>query len=364
MRAGLGDGWDCVLANDISPLKCDVYAKNWGADNLIKGDIAQLDQQHLHHDIDLYWASSPCQDFSLAGKGLGLTGKRSGVFWDWASLITGAVKAGFGPRIIAFENVLGLITRNGGQDFAQVLKTFRKLGYRVGALEIDATHFLPQSRPRLFVIAVKDGTDISGLASKKPDGPFHTDKINRFVNGLNGAQRRDWIYWKHSAPNDLRPALASIVDERPDTKWLTKPELKNLLGMMSKPNADRVALAKKSGSVEIGMLYKRGRPDETGQVRQRAEVRFDGTAGCLRTPAGGSSRQTIMLVEGNKIKARLISSLEMTRLMGLSDSYAMPERYNSAYQVAGDGVAVPIVRYLDQTLFRPILALQKEQAAA
>jgi len=90
-------------------------------------------------------------------------------------------------------------------------------------------------------------------------------------------------------------------------------------------------------------------------VRQRAEVRFDGVAGCLRTPAGGSSRQTVLLVHGNQIKARLLSRREVARLMGLPASYRMPERYNDAYRIAGDGVVVPIVKYLDEHVFQPVL---------
>ena len=48
----------------------------------------------------------------------------------------------------------------------------------------------------------------------------------------------------------------------------------------------------------VGAVYRRTRPDENGIKRQRAEVRFDDVAGCLRTPAGGSSRQIILVVEG------------------------------------------------------------------
>jgi DNA (cytosine-5)-methyltransferase 1 len=60
-------------------------------------------------------------------------------------------------------------------------------------------------------------------------------------------------------------------------------------------------------------------------------------------------------VNGNRIEARLLSRREVARLMGLPPSYRMPERYNDAYRIAGDGVVVPIVKYLDAHLFQPIL---------
>lgn len=366
VRAGLGTAWTCALANDINPMKCDVYRDNWGGEALIEGDIAQLDPTHLLQPIDLYWASSPCQDFSLAGKGAGLSGRRSGVFWDWARVIEQAVAQGHGPRIIAFENVVGLITRNGGADFHAIVDIFRKLGYRVGAMEIDAAQFLPQSRPRLFVVAVRDDVDLSSLESSGPTGPFHSKRIAQLHKGLTAINKRNWIWWQHTAPPASNLDLAAVVDDAPDTPWLTVPETKRLLAMMSPVNAQRVKQARKSGTREIGMLYKRGRPDEHGIVRQRAEIRFDGLAGCLRTPSGGSSRQTLMLIEGRRTRARLISSIEMARLMGLDESYIMPARYNQAYHVAGDGVAVPIVRYLDAQIFQPVLeaAIKKKKAAA
>jgi DNA (cytosine-5)-methyltransferase 1 len=104
----------------------------------------------------------------------------------------------------------------------------------------------------------------------------------------------------------------------------------------------------------VGGVYKRTRI-ENGKKVQRAEVRFDDIAGCLRTPAGGSSRQVIVVVEGDSIRSRLLSPREAARLMGIPDDYKLPGNYNAAYHLAGDGVAVPVVRHiasnvLDMTL--------------
>ena len=121
VRAALQGRWDCVLANDIDAMKCKVYARNWGQDALHHGDIAEMPDDLLSRQVDMYWASSPCQDFSLAGKGQGLSGARSGVFAHWADKIATAIQAGFAPRIIAFENVVGLVSRNSGADMNTVL---------------------------------------------------------------------------------------------------------------------------------------------------------------------------------------------------------------------------------------------------
>jgi DNA (cytosine-5)-methyltransferase 1 len=105
----------------------------------------------------------------------------------------------------------------------------------------------------------------------------------------------------------------------------------------------------------VGGVYRRTR-DEAGKKVQRAEVRFDDVAGCLRTPAGGSSRQVILVVEGYRVRSRLVSARETARLMGLGDNYVLPRRYNDAYHLTGDGVAVPVVRHLAKHIFEPLTA--------
>ena len=84
-------------------------------------------------------------------------------------------------------------------------------------------------------------------------------------------------------------------------------------------------------------------------------MRFDGLAGCLRTPRGGSSRQTVVVVDDGRVRSRLLSPREAARLMGLPDSYRLPHPTTAALHVAGDGVAVPVVRWLAQGLLEPLL---------
>ena len=83
-------------------------------------------------------------------------------------------------------------------------------------------------------------------------------------------------------------------------KWHAAAQTQYILSLMSPINREKVAEAMRSGRRMVGAVYRRTRPDEDGARRQRAEVRFDDMAGCLRTPAGGSSRQTILVVEGKR----------------------------------------------------------------
>ena len=120
---------------------------------------------------------------------------------------------------------------------------------------------------------------------------------------------------------------------------------------MSDVNRAKLEVAKGAKRRLVGTIYKRTRFDDAGRKVQRAEIRFDDVAGCLRTPMGGSSRQTIMLIEGKKVRSRLLSPREAARLMGLPEEYELPDNYNEAYHLAGDGVAVPVVRFLAANIF-------------
>jgi DNA (cytosine-5)-methyltransferase 1 len=179
---------------------------------------------------------------------------------------------------------------------------------------------------------------------------------------MSGEAKKKWIWWNIPTPAIRNSVFADLVEEKPKgVAWHTPAETKYLLGLMSKLNRDKVADAQKSGHRMVGTIYRRTRPDKSGSKRQRAEVRFDNVSGCLRTPAGGSSRQTLLVVEGRKIRSRLLSPREAARLMGLDDDYVLPPRYNDAYHVCGDGVCVPVVRHIARGVLLPVLAASAEK---
>ena len=159
-RAGLGAGWSCLFANDFDFKKGLTYQHNWGSEELKVGDIRKVELTELPGTADLAWGSFPCQDLSLAGGGAGLRGERSGTFYPFWDLMTRLIVEGRGPRIIALENVTGTLTSHSGKDFVAVARTYHDAGYRFGALVIDAKLFVPQSRPRLFVIGVREDVEV------------------------------------------------------------------------------------------------------------------------------------------------------------------------------------------------------------
>lgn len=366
-RAGLGAQWRCSFSNDFDHKKCSVYADNWGAKELVCGDVGKLKAANLPGRANLVWASFPCQDLSLAGGGAGLRGERSGTFWPFSRLMDVLIADGRGPEIIALENVCGTLTSHGGRDFTAICNSLARAGYRFGAVVIDAALFLPHSRPRLFIVGIrKDLSPPKGITGDGASAQWHPKALRTAYDQLPADCKNNWLWYRLTPPALTNMRFADLIEENPDSvKWHSPDQTAELLQMMSALNLAKVNHAQRSGLKMVGTIYKRTRFDVKGNKVQRAEVRFDDIAGCLRTPAGGSSRQLILVVDGRRVKSRLISSRETARLMGLPDSYVLPKNYNEAYHLTGDGVVVPVVRHLADQLFEPILraALTKRLVA-
>lgn len=353
-RLGLGERWACAFANDFDPVKAATYRANFpdAADHFHEGDVWKLDSRSLPGRADVAWASSPCQDFSLAGARAGLEGGRSSAFFGFWRLMQELGRDDRAPRLIVIENVVGLLTSRGGADFAALGEALAAEGYRFGALEIDAAHLLPQSRPRVFVVASKIAPPQTLTAALTGDSPFHTRAVRSAHAALPDPLKDSWVWWRLTQPPRRNADLAAILEPDDAVAWRSDADTQRLLSLMAPMH--RAKLAAQRGRA-VGAVFRRTRIED-GRPVQRAEVRFDGLAGCLRTPRGGSSRQTLVVVEDGRVRSRLVSPREAARLMGLPDSYVLPKPATAALHVAGDGVAVPVVRWLAQELLEPLLA--------
>jgi len=362
VRAGLGDSWSCLFANDFDHKKARSYAENWGDDHLKVGDVRAVSTDDLPVGADFAWASFPCQDLSLAGGGAGLKGDRSGTFWPFWQLMTDLGRENRQPNVVALENVCGTLTSHGGKDFTAICEAFQAAGYRCGAVVMDAALFVPHSRPRLFVVGVHQSVEIPDyLVRNTPSDTWHTKSVRTAHGRLSDELKTDWVWWNIPEPPLRQSRFSDLIEDNPaSVDWHSDDDTRRLLSMMTRVNLDKVEAAKKAGRRMVGTIYKRTRRDVDGNKVQRAEVRFDDVAGCLRTPAGGSSRQLILVVDSNEVKSRLISTRETARLMGLPDDYVLPEKYNEAYHLTGDGVVVPVVRYLAENLLEPLVTQRKQ----
>jgi DNA (cytosine-5)-methyltransferase 1 len=358
---GLGPNWRCLFANDFDEKKADAYALNFGSSHLAVADVATLSASDLPGRGDLMWASFPCQDLSLAGKGAGLDGQRSGVFWQVSRLLSELQSQDRLPNVVVLENVVGALSSNGGKDFAQIAAALCEIGFQFGALVIDAVDFVPQSRPRLFVVAAAANVTLQPcLVRNGPSSRWHPKRLVEAKLALPTVAQEQWVWWNLPNPPVRTSVFADVIDDRPvGVAWHSTEETARLLAMMSSIHLEKVREAQRAKVRRIGAIYRR-----TRLGIQRAEVRFDDVAGCLRTASGGSSRQVILVVEGDKIRSRLLSTREAARLMGLPETYSLPVNYNEGYSLVGDGLAVPVVRYLTKHLLTPLASAVEPMSVA
>ena len=343
-RLGLGAGWTCLLANDFDPLKTKTYAANFGGAHLKGGDVFGLTPDDLPGTVDLAWASSPCQDFSLAGNRAGLAGGRSSAFFGFWRLMQALEQQTRAPRVIVIENVVGLLTANGGADFSALCAAMADAGYHFGALEIDARMFAPQSRPRVFVIAHRGDTP----AQLTGDSLFQTRAVRQARDRLPKALWGSWRAWRLPEPPQRDADLLSLLEDDGAVEWHRPDATERWLSLMA-PGHRAAVETRRNSSRAAGTMFRRMRVGT-----QRVEVRFDGLAGCLRTPGGGSSRQALLVAGAGIVRTRLLTAREGARLMGLPEYYRLPAGQTSALQVIGDGVAVPVVAWLARHLIEPL----------
>ena len=147
-RAGL----TCAWQSEIDPAASALLERRFpGIPNL--GDVRNVNPTTARA-VDLVCGGFPCQDVSIAGKRAGLAGDRSGLWFEFHRVL-----AELRPAWVVIENVPGLLSSNGGRDFAAILYGLGELGYRSAWRILDAQYFgVPQRRRRVFIVGhLRDG---------------------------------------------------------------------------------------------------------------------------------------------------------------------------------------------------------------
>lgn len=356
---GLESRFTTLWANDICERKAAVYGANRDAATLHVRLIEDIRGQDVPA-ADLAWASFPCQDLSLAGNLTGIkSGTRSGLFWEWLRVLDEMEAAGKRVPVLLAENVVGFLIAGDGAHFRRAYRALRERGYRAGALVVDAALFVPQSRPRAFLLAVSEETPVGGLVQPTGSEPFHTRAV---VTAANAVRDAEWAWWRLPIPTAPVPPFSDLCER--NAPYDSPAKTRRLRSLLSKVNGAKIRRALAGGEFLAGTGYRRTRPDEAGVKQQRLEVRFDGVAGCLRTPRGGSSRQTVLVAEAGELHSRLMTVRECARLMGAPDDFHLPGSYNDAYGAMGDAVAVPVTAWLAEHLLAPLVKAKKSATQA
>ncbi|MCC6445311.1 MAG: DNA mismatch endonuclease Vsr [Armatimonadetes bacterium] len=351
MRMGLErQGWVSTFANDLDPQKREMFQGHFNDPDgfLLPDDIHQLPVESVP-TVSLATASFPCNDLSLAGARCGLHGKESSAFWGFVRVLEEMEARR--PPLILLENVTGFLTSDKGRDFEKALLSLNRLGYDVDAFMLDAACFVPQSRPRLFVVGVLDdgaGSLMDFTLSPYGESDVRPKALSSFIRDHPHIR---WRIRSLPAQPGCDKTLADILEDLPATspEWWSPERADYLFNQMS-PRHREVADRMIAGNdYTYGTVFRRIR-----NQRSMAELRTDGIAGCLRTPRGGSGRQILFKAGKGRYFARLVTPRECARLMG-ADDYRITVPLNQALFGFGDAVCVPVVEWIARYYLNPLI---------
>ena len=354
VRAGLERaGIDVVWANDIEPVKHAVYASNFDDAHYVLGDIRDV-QGCSVPKVDIATASFPCVDLSLAGNRKGLDGEQSGLFFEFSRILREMGERI--PPVVMIENVSSFVSSRGGEDLRVSIGELNKLGYLCDVLTVDASWFVPQSRPRLFIIGSLEplGGAASGMA-----GPLRSESVAVFVRA-----NQDLVLQELSVPIPLRTdrKLSDVVERlhASDGRWWDGKRFGKFMGSLSPLHRDRLALLRQDGITQWRTAYRR-----TRNGIPVWEIRSDDISGCLRTARGGSSRQAVVEVSPDGVRARWMTPREYARLQGVPDEFDYSAVTDAqALFGFGDAVCVPVIEWLAEHALVPAALAMGRQVTA
>jgi len=225
-----------------------------------------------------------------------------------------------------------------------------ELGYACDPFIVDASHFLPQSRWRLFVVATPVEMNKPQLAKglRLPESELRPRILTRFI--FEHPEIRWHIRSLPPLPQRSK-SLEDILEDLPESSpyWWSGERAEYLLNQMSSKHRVVAESMINSDTLSYGTVFRRVR-----HHRSMAELRTDGIAGCLRTPRGGSGRQILFAAGKGSYAVRLLTPRECARLQGVPDSYVIDVSLNQALFGFGDAVCIPVIEWIAKNYIDPV----------
>lgn len=334
--------FEVAYANDISPVKKALYVSNFAGDEFHLGDIRDVDGSNVP-DVELVTASFPCTDLSLAGARAGLQGAESGLFWEFARVLDEMGHRR--PQAVLLENVLGFATSHGGKDLDAAVGRLNDLGYSCDLLVGDAKWFVPQSRPRVFVVGLMDPPETKDWLPSR----FRPRWIGEFR--FQHYARR-WHTYPLPEPSRKPQFLGQIIEGLPttDIRWWDEDRVSKFKQSLSSIQKQKVLNMVAAREISWRTAYRRTRSGAAVW-----EVRSDEIAGCLRTARGGSSKQAVVEAGRGDLRVRWLTPREYARLQGAGDMKLDAVTVTQALYGLGDAVCVPVVSWIAEKYLNPAL---------
>lgn len=331
--------WRALAFSEIDPPQCAVLNHHYPNTPNI-GDITKITQQQINDlgKIDVVVGGFPCQDLSLAGSRKGLknadgTFNRSGLFHD-AMRVAEWTKS----RWIVIENVFGLLTSNGGHDFACVVGEMAGCRFNVPS----------------------NGWRKSGVVAG-PKGLVEWTVLDAQYHGLSQRRRRIFIVrdrgdWANRQPLFLDPyrLRGNPAPSREAEKDLTRTTGTGIAGGVQVGYGCSTQ-NHQEGNISTGSSATHGRP-----VLDHLDVAptLDTRAGRAGSHSFATSGGLIALQTPTGLRVRRYMPIECERLMGFPDNYTAVSFGGSGkitsdrvrYKAIGNSMAVPVMRWMGEKI--------------
>jgi DNA (cytosine-5)-methyltransferase 1 len=345
--------WQVKYALDCSETKQRMYESHFGSGHYHQKDIKDI-VGHKLPKVTLAHASFPCTDTSVAGSRGGIDSGESSAFWQFVRVLAemGRPDGPGKPPFVLVENVEGLLTSGEGRDLESALKALNKEGYATDMLLIDASHFVPQSRVRLFLIGALHFVGQQREQLDKHLAKSSTARRQKICTFISSHPNISWFL--RDLPNlpPLTITLEEIIDA--NAEWWPRERTEYLFSQMFDRHQDEVRRLSRNENWSYRTVFRRMR-SRNGSKQSTAELRTDGIAGCLRTPKGGSARQIILRAGNGRFDARLLNAKENARLMGAGDFVIDKDlSLNDALFGFGDAVCVPVIEWIAENYLNPL----------
>lgn len=195
--AGLGPvAWQV----ELDPWCRGVLAMHW-PDAVRHADVRHVGARNLQ-PVEVICGGFPCQDISYAGKGAGLAGARSGLWYEFARII-----GELGPRYVVVENVAALLRRGMGE----VLGTLSDLGYDAEWSTVTACSVgAPHPRARMFILAHTNREQLGDGGSYSNGEEPYCRRDHHGTRRAVDAKRTEWP--KESDVDRILDGVASRLD--------------------------------------------------------------------------------------------------------------------------------------------------------
>jgi DNA (cytosine-5)-methyltransferase 1 len=283
-------GGQCVMTSEWDKHAQKTYQAWFG--ELPFGDIRKIDPKSIP-DHDILAAGFPCQPFSIAGVSKkislgvahGFKDKKQGNLFFYLADVIKAKR----PPVLLLENVKNLKSHDKGNTWRVIKETLEGMGYVVFSEIIDAAHWVPQHRERVFIV---------GFDKKRFGNKIHFEFPVRPIG---------------------KPKLADILEAKPASKYTLTDNLWAYLQNYAKKHRE------KGNGFGFGMADKNG-------ITRTLSARYH---------KDGSE---ILVPQGKKRNPRRLTPKECQRLMGYPTHLPQVVSDTQAYRQFGNGVVVPVVK--------------------